>query len=122
MLTPQLLSGLERLTRKGKAHGLQGSNSAAAAGFDDGADVGIELGAPFSSKAVGDLAENRTGAESAFGAVVGRRNGAVGDEDEQMPADLLDRALQLHAFHIGWDKLHEFVEFCFEPLRIGFQG
>jgi hypothetical protein len=32
-----------------------------------------------------------------LGTIVGRRTVAVGDEDEQMPPDLLDDALQLDA-------------------------
>jgi len=50
----------ERHSGQREADGFERSDGAAAGGFDDGADVGIELGSPF-----------------------GRRDVAVGDEDEQ---------------------------------------
>ena len=44
-----------------KTNGVDGAQSPAAGGFDGGADVGVELGSPFGTEAVGDLAIDRAG-------------------------------------------------------------
>jgi len=41
-----------------KTDRFKGVDGAAASGLDDGADVGIEFGAPGASKAIGHLAED----------------------------------------------------------------
>ena len=68
--------------------------SASSGGFEDGPDIGVEPGAPFGAEAVGDLAEDDAGPQRLLRAVVGRRNGPVGDEDEQVLAELLDDPLR----------------------------
>src|SRR3954468_22710186 len=60
-----------------------------------GPDIGVERGPPGGSKAVGDLAEHNAGPERLFGAIVGWRDGAVGDEHEQVLAEALDDPLEL---------------------------
>jgi hypothetical protein len=47
-----VLSGLQRFER---------SDSAAAGGFDDGADIGIEFRAPFGAKTVSNFPEHGAG-------------------------------------------------------------
>ena len=46
------------------------------------------------SKAVGDLAEHDAGTQGLLRAVVGRRDGAVGDENEQVLTEALEDALE----------------------------
>jgi hypothetical protein len=71
------------------------------------------------AKAVGDFAIDRAGAQRAFGAVVGRAEIAVGDEDEEIGPDLFDDRLELAPGAVGWDQAHEAVE---APVQIGLIG
>ncbi len=64
--------------------GWKAPRAVASGGFDDGANVGVEVGGPFGSEAVGHLAEDDAGAQRPLGAVLGGRDGAVFEEDEQM--------------------------------------
>src|SRR3954452_23098177 len=74
---------------------MEDADAAWSGGFEDRADVGVEVGTPSGSEAVGDLAEDDAGPQRLFGAVVGGRDRAVGKEDEQVLAKALDDALQL---------------------------
>lgn len=69
---------LERLSGEGQADRLEGVDGAAAAGLDHRADVGVEFGASAAAKAIGHLAEDDAGTDRPLGAVVGRRQFAVG--------------------------------------------
>ena len=70
---------------------------------------------PFGSEAVGDFSEHDAGPQRLLGAVVGRRDGAVGEEDEQrMPAGF-DRRFQLFAGRVGRDDVEQRIEFGVEP-------
>src|SRR5215469_3046284 len=82
------------LTGQGETDGIEQGDASSSSGFDDRAGVGVERGAPEGSEAVRDLAEDDAGTQSLFGAVVGGRDGAIGDEDEQVLAEALDEALQ----------------------------
>ena len=104
-----------------EADGLKSADGAAASGFYDRPDVGIELGAPFGAEAVGDFAEHDAGPQGSLGAVVGRRNLAIGDEDEQVAADFLDHTLEFAAGLVRRLKGHEVVEGCVEPRGISLQ-
>ena len=55
-------------------------------------------------------------------AIVGRRNVAIGDEDEQMPSDLLDDALELDAGRMRRRASHESVEASLKTCGINLQG
>src|SRR3954452_5442504 len=97
---PAATSGLDggdgqRRAVEGQAKGVEDADAASSRGLQNRPDVGVEAGAPFRPEAVGDLAEDDAGPQSLLGAVVGRRNGAVGDENEQVLAEPLDDALQL---------------------------
>lgn len=76
---------------------MEDADATSSGGFEDRADVGVEASAPSGSEAVGDLAEDDAGPQRLFGAVVGGRDGAVGETDEQVLAKALDDALQLQA-------------------------
>ena len=76
---------------------MEDADAASSGGFEDRADVGVEVSAPSGSEAVGDLAEDDAGPQRLFGAVVGGRDRAVGEEDEQALAEALDDALELQA-------------------------
>ena len=86
---------------EGQADGVEGSDGSSSRGFDDRSNVGIELRAPLASKAVGSLSIDRAGAQGALGAVVGRLDFAVGQEDEQVRADLFDDVLDFAAGRSG---------------------
>ena len=76
---------------------MEDADATSSGGFEDRADVGVEVGAPSRSEAVGDLAEDDAGPQRLFGAVVGGRHRAVGEKDEQVLAKALDAALELQA-------------------------
>ncbi len=76
---------------------MEDADATASGGFEDRADVGVEVSTPSGSEAVGDLAEDDAGPQRLFGAVVGGRHCAVGQEAEQALAEALDDALQLQA-------------------------
>ena len=71
-----------------------------AAGVDDGTDGGEELAAPLGTEAVGHLAEDNTGTQRPFGGVVGVGDLAVGDEDEEVGADLGEALAQANAMTV----------------------
>jgi hypothetical protein len=84
----------QRRAVEGQAQGVEDADAASSRGLQNRPDIGVEAGAPFGSEAVGDLAEDDAGPQSLLSAVVGRRNGAVGDENEQVLPKPLDDALQ----------------------------
>lgn len=85
----------EGLFVEGLSDGLDGGEAEASSGFDDGSDVGEELGAPVGYEAVGDLAEDGGGPEGLLGAAVGWRDRPIGHDDEEMGAVLEGLAVQL---------------------------
>jgi len=106
---------------EGEADGFEEGDASSSCGFDDGSDIGIEVGAPLGARAVGDFAEDDGGAQCLLGAVVGRRNVAIGDEDEQVLAEALDDALELLAGLGGGHDLEQRIEFALETAVIGDQ-
>src|SRR5215213_1342551 len=90
-----LRSARQGLSIEGETEGMEDSDATSSGGFEDRADIGVEVGAPSGSEAVGDLAEDDAGPQRLFGAVVGGRDGAVGEEDEQVLPEAFDDALQL---------------------------
>ena len=100
----------------------QDSDSSSSGGLQDGPDIGIEGGAALGSEAIGDLAEDDAGPECLFGAVIGGRDGAVGEEDEQVLAAALDDAKQHPARRGGRHGLEQFVEPGLETGMIDGQG
>jgi len=111
----------EQLSVDRKTDGLKGSDCAAAAGFDDRTDVGIELGAPFGPEAVCNFAKHCGWPQRPLGTVVGGGNVAIGHEDEHVAADFLDDALEFDAGFMRWLERHQFVEAGVEPCGVGFQ-
>ena len=113
----------QRRAVEGQTKGVEDADAASSRGLQNRPDVGVEAGAPFRPEAVGDLAEDDAGPQSLLGAVVGRRNGAVGDENEQVLAEPLDDALQLlPRLGGGNDRQQQGVEALLEPGVIGHQG
>src|SRR5208283_3721608 len=100
----------QRLASQGKANGVDGADGSSSGGFDDRANVGVELGSPLTAKAVGDLAIDRAGAQRPFRAIVGGFEVAVGHEDEEIAADRLDRFLQFSSGFMGRVESEEAVE------------
>src|SRR5215211_6371416 len=80
---------------KGEADGLKDRDVPPSGRLKHGPDIGVERSPPRGSKAVGDLAEHNAGPERLFGAIVGWRDGPVGDEHEQVLAEALDNTLEL---------------------------
>src|SRR3954449_4749510 len=80
---------------KGEADGLKDRDVPSSGRLNHGPDTGVERGPPLGSKAVGDLAEHNAGPERLFGAIVGWRDGPVGDEHEQVLAEALEDTLEL---------------------------
>src|SRR3954469_23399957 len=115
-------SSRQGLSIESEAEGMEDADAASSGGFEDRADVGVEVGAPSGSEAVGDLTEDDAGPQRLFGAVVGGRDRAVGEEDEQVLAEALDDALQLQAGLGGRLELEQLVEGPLEPGVIGGQG
>ena len=95
---------------EGEADGLEDGKASPSGGLQHGPDIGIERGPPRRAEAVGDLAEDNAGPERLLGAVVGGRDGAVGDEDEEVLAEALDDALELQPGLGGRDDPEEIVE------------
>jgi hypothetical protein len=95
---------------EGEAEGLEDGKASPSGGLQHGPDIGIKRGPPRRAEAVGDLAEDNAGPERLLGAVVGGRDGAVGDEDEEVLAEALDDALELQPGLGGRDDPEEIVE------------
>ncbi len=89
------------------AEGLEDGEAVLATGIDDGPDVGEDLAAPVGTEAVGDLAQDDTGTQSTIGSVVGVGDRAVGDEDEEVGADLGEALAQANAVTVGRPQLHD---------------
>src|SRR4051812_47266227 len=95
MMASELRAVRQEPGLKGEADGLKDRDVPASGRLKHGPDIGVERGPPRGSKAVGDLAEHNAGPERLFGAIVGWRDGAVGDEHEQVLAEALDDPLEL---------------------------
>src|SRR5215213_783783 len=95
MLASGLCADRQEPRIKGEADGLKDRDVPSSGRLKHGPDIGVERGTPLGSKAVGDLAEHNAGPERLFGAIVGRRDGAVGDEHEKVLAEALDDTLEL---------------------------
>ena len=95
MLASGLCAVRQEPSLEGEPDGLKDSDVPSSGRLKDGPDTGVERGPPRGSKAVGDLAEHNAGPERLFGAIVGWRDGAVGDEHEQVLAEAPDDPLEL---------------------------
>src|SRR5215210_3873978 len=94
MLASGLCADRQEPGLKGEADGLEDRDVPSSGRLKDGPDIGVERSPPLGSKAVGDLAEHNAGPERLFGAIVGRRDGPVGDEHEKVLAEALDDTLE----------------------------
>src|ERR1700748_1595618 len=105
-------SGLEADgSAEGVLDGLVGGHTVEVGCADGGPGEGVDIGAPEGSEAVCDLAEDDAWSERAFGAVVGGRDVAIGDEGEELAAPSLGLAHELGAG--GGDHRHS--EHAIEP-------
>src|SRR5712692_3575876 len=98
---------------------LGGHRWSSSCGFDDGSDVGVEFCGPFGAEAVCHLSEDDAGPQRLFGAVVGGRNGAVGEEDEQVTSAALDDVLELVACGMARRDAQQSVETGVKLVSIG---
>src|SRR4051795_6065019 len=80
MMASGLRAARQELGLQGEADGLEDRDVPASGRLNHGPDIGVERGPPGGSKAAGDLAEHNAGPERLFGAIVGWRDGPVGDE------------------------------------------
>ena len=80
------------------------------------------MGGPFGPEAVRHFSKDDAGPQRSLGAVVGGRDGAVGEEDEQEAPTALDRLLQLVAGRMGRNDAEQRIEFGVELVTIGSQG
>src|SRR5690349_2190424 len=101
---------------------MEDAGAVSSGGFEDRADIGVEVGTPSGSEAVGDLAEDNAGPQRLFGPVVGGRDLAVGKEDEQVLAEALDDALELQPRLVVRHDLEQGIERALEPGVVGGQG
>lgn len=76
--------------------GIENADGSSASGFDDGS-IGVEMGGPFGPEAVRHFSKDHAGAQRLLGAVIGGRDGAIGEEDEQISPAALDGVLELFA-------------------------
>src|SRR5215213_4213896 len=95
MLASGLCALRQEPSLKGEADGLKDRDGPPSGCLKHGPHIGVEQGTPLGSKAVGDLAEHNAGPERLFGAIVGWRDGPVGDEHEKVLAEALDNTLEL---------------------------
>src|SRR5271165_6797040 len=94
--------------------GLERADRVSACGFDDGPDVGVLFGAPLGAESVGDFSIGGAGAQGALGFVVGRGNGAVGHEDEEVGAEFFDCGFPFDPRAMDGGQVDHPVEFGFE--------
>jgi hypothetical protein len=109
------------LASQGDADSVDGADGASSRGFDDRANVGVELGSPLASKAVCDLAVDRAGTQGSLRAVIGRFDVPVGDKDEQVAADRLDCLLEFSSGLGGWLQTQEAVEPAVQVAEVDFE-
>ena len=100
---------------------MERGDASAPCGFEDGADVGVELGAPLRAEAVRHFSEDNAGPDRLLGAVVGRRHVAIGDKDEEVLTELLDHALELVALAAFGAEAQKRIELVIELSCIAAQ-
>lgn len=77
------------------ADSIEGGFFGEACGSGNGAIASVDLCAPVRSKTIGDLAEDDRGTDFPLGNIIGRRDIAVGEEDEEFRPSSLDLFEQL---------------------------
>jgi hypothetical protein len=102
--------------------GLERADRLSASGFNDGSDVGVLLGAPLGAESIGDFSIGGAGAQGALGFVVGRGNGAVGHEDEEVGAEFFDCGFPFDPRAMDGGQVHHPVEFGFETSFVNSAG
>ena len=112
----------QRFIPEGETDSVERADGSSSCGFHDGADVGVEVGGPGGAEAVGDLAEDDAGPERLFGAVVGCRDGAVFEEDEEVVSAFPDDALQLDAVSGGGRQPEQGVDAALQLGGVSAQG
>ncbi|CCG42838.1 hypothetical protein PHAMO_490001 [Magnetospirillum molischianum DSM 120] len=75
-------------------NGLKGSLALEARRAGDRPVSGMDLGTPVGAESIGDLAEDDGGPNLALGNIVGGRDLAIGEEDEELRSPRLDLALE----------------------------
>src|SRR5512147_1129575 len=66
-----LRGGGQRLPLERESKGAEDGDTSSSGGFDDGSDVGVEVGSPPGAEAIRHLTEDDTGPQGLLGAVVG---------------------------------------------------
>src|SRR3954468_1031832 len=115
-------SSRQGLSIESEAEGMEDADAASSGGLEDRADIGIKVGAPEGSEAVGDLAEDDAGPQRLFRPVVGGRHLAVGQEDKQVLPEALDDALEFQPRLVVRHDLEQIIECALEPGVGGGRG
>ena len=92
----RLCGGEQAFAVECPADGLEGSDALSSAGFDHGSHVCEEFRPLVGAEAVDDLEEDFREPQALLGAVVGGRHRTVGDEHEEMRAELHALPAQRH--------------------------
>ena len=99
--------------------GIENADGSSASGFDDGSNIGVEMGGPFGPEAVRHFSKDDAGAQRLLGAVIGGRDGAIVEEDEQISPAALDGVLELFASGMGWRDAEQRIEAGVELVAVG---
>ena len=110
------------MTAEDALDGLEGIEGVATAGVDDGAHAGEHIGAPRGAEAVGDLAMDDAGTQVPLGAVVGGGHGGIGEEGEEVVAELAVALAQADAVRVGRLPRHDAVHAAFDVGVIAAQS
>src|ERR1700730_10169229 len=115
-------SSWQRVAAERKSDGVDDADPPSSRSFDDGSDVGVEVCAPSGSEAIGDFSKDDARSQGLLGAVVGRRDVAIGDENKQVLAEALDDPLELLPRLSGGQDFEQRIEAGLETCVVGGQG
>src|ERR1700680_3702537 len=112
----------QRVTTERESDGVDDADASSSRSFDDGSDVGVEVCAPSGAETVRDFAKDDARSQRLLGAVVGRWDVAIGDEDKQVLAEALDDPLELLPRLSGGQDFEQRIEAGLETCVVGGQG
>ncbi len=107
----------------GAADGGESRVSFDASGGDNGAEVGVDLGAPIGAEPVGHFSEDHGGSQRPLAAVVGRLNVATRQEHQQFVARRHhDGGTQVAALDIGRLEVQQTIQLAVEATLVRCDG